>query len=68
MYSPAPSSKPVAKIKWWLRAAGVISELGAEVNGFKGRRSRNYSEWGGLAEQRWYRKIHLWAPPDSVSF
>ena len=50
-------------------AAGVISELGAEVNGFKvGDRVTTLSGAGSHAEQRVVSSFTCWALPDSVSF
>ena len=50
-------------------AAGVISELGDEVNGFKvGDRVTTLSGAGSHAEQRVVSSFTCWALPDSVSF
>ena len=50
-------------------AAGVISELGTEVNGFKvGDRVTTLSGAGSHAEQRVVSSFTCWALPDSVSF
>ena len=50
-------------------AAGVIAELGAEVNGFKvGDRVITLSGAGSHAEQRVVSSFTCWALPDSVSF
>ena len=50
-------------------AAGVISELGAEVSGFKvGDRVTTLSGAGSHAEQRVVSSFTCWALPDNVSF
>ena len=50
-------------------AAGVIAELGAEVNGFKvGDRVTTLGGAGSHAEQRVVSSFTCWALPDSVSF
>lgn len=50
-------------------AAGVISELGTEVTGFKvGDRVTTLSGAGSHAEQRVVSSFTCWALPDSVSF
>ena len=50
-------------------AAGVISELGAEVSGFKvGDRVTTLSGAGSHAERRVVSSFTCWALPDNVSF